>query len=384
MCSRLKNKARFVGVVFELQVHHCAEIAIIALCRTEPHLQMLYSLSRSALFSLEPERAHAVTLSSLELAYKTGVLSRLYPMIQQPVDCMGIRFANPVGLAAGLDNNGDHIDALAALGFGYLEIGTVTPRPQAGNPKPRLFRLPAAQAIINRMGFNNQGVDHLVKNVEKCRYKGVLGINIGKNFDTPVEQAADDYLLCLERVYTHASYITVNISSPNTQGLRALQSGDALTELLDRLKNRQTQLADQHGHYVPLVLKVAPDLDEEAIVFISEQLMQFEIDGLITTNTTLSREGVEHLPYGDEAGGLSGQPVFESSTRILEQFSTCLQGQIPLFGVGGITQGSDAAAKINAGASLVQLYSGLIYQGPELIQACVESCGQALTMIDSA
>lgn len=341
---------------------------------------MPYSISRSALFALDPERAHAVTLASLELGYKIGVLPRLYPMIEQPIDCMGIRFANPVGLAAGLDKNGDHIDALAALGFGYLEIGTVTPRAQIGNPKPRLFRLPAAQAIINRMGFNNQGVDFLVKNVEKCRYKGVLGINIGKNFDTPVEQAADDYLICLERVYPHASYVTVNISSPNTQGLRSLQSGDALSDLLERLKNRQAQLADQHGHYVPLVLKVAPDLDEEAIVFISEQLMQFEIDGLITTNTTLSRQGVEHLPFGDEAGGLSGQPVFESSTRILEQFSTCLQGQIPLIGVGGITQGSEAVAKINAGASLVQVYSGLIYRGPELVQDCV----QALAGIESA
>ena len=329
---------------------------------------MLYSMSRSALFALDPERAHAVTLASLELGYYTHLLPRLYPMIHQPVDCMGIRFANPVGLAAGLDKDGAHIDALAALGFGFLEIGTVTPRPQAGNPKPRLFRLPAAQAIINRMGFNNQGVDNLVKNVEKCRYRGVLGINIGKNFDTPVEQAADDYLICLERVYAHASYVTVNISSPNTQGLRSLQSGAALSHLLETLKNRQAQLADQHGHYVPLVLKVAPDLDEEAIVLMSEQLVQFEIDGLIATNTTLSRQGVAHLPYGDESGGLSGQPVFEASTHILEQFSTCLQGHVPLIGVGGITQPSDAVAKIHAGASLVQLYSGLIYQGPGLIQ----------------
>ncbi|MEC7120123.1 MAG: quinone-dependent dihydroorotate dehydrogenase [Pseudomonadota bacterium] len=334
---------------------------------------MLYNMTRSALFSLDPERAHAVTLSSLEMGYKTGLLSRLYPKLDCPVECMGIRFDNPVGLAAGLDKNGDHIDALAALGFGYIEIGTITPRPQAGNPKPRLFRLPDAQAIINRMGFNNQGVDYLVKNVEKSRYRGVLGINIGKNFDTPVDQAAEDYLTCLERVYPHASYVTVNISSPNTQGLRSLQSGDALSQLLSALKDRQAQLADQHRHYVPLVLKVAPDLDEEAIVFISEQLVQFEIDGLITTNTTLSREGVERLPHGDEAGGLSGQPVFEASTRILEQFSTCLQGKIPLIGVGGICQGADALAKIHAGASLVQVYSGLIYQGPQLIQDCVRA-----------
>ncbi len=272
---------------------------------------MLYALTRPALFALDPERAHGVTLSSLELAYRSGLLSRLYPKLHQPVECMGIAFDNPVGLAAGLDKNGDHIDALAALGFGSIEIGTITPRPQAGNPKPRLFRLPAAHAIINRMGFNNDGVDKLVENVSRAQYKGVLGINIGKNFDTPVEKATDDYLICLEKVYAHASYVTVNISSPNTKGLRDLQSGDALSQLLHALKNRQAQLATTHRHYVPLVLKVAPDLDEDAIAFISEQLVRFEIDGLITTNTTLSREGVDGLPHGQETGGLSGQPVFE-------------------------------------------------------------------------
>jgi dihydroorotate dehydrogenase len=334
---------------------------------------MLYALTRPALFALDPERAHGVTLSSLELAYRSGLLSRLYPKLHQPVECMGIAFDNPVGLAAGLDKNGDHIDALAALGFGSIEIGTITPRPQAGNPKPRLFRLPAAHAIINRMGFNNDGVDKLVENVSRAQYKGVLGINIGKNFDTPVEKATDDYLICLEKVYAHASYVTVNISSPNTKGLRDLQSGDALSQLLHALKNRQAQLATTHRHYVPLVLKVAPDLDEDAIAFISEQLVRFEIDGLITTNTTLSREGVDGLPHGQETGGLSGQPVFEKSTQVLEQFAMYLQGQIPLIGVGGIVQGSDAKAKIDAGASLVQVYSGLIYRGPDLINDCVRA-----------
>jgi dihydroorotate dehydrogenase len=334
---------------------------------------MLYALTRPALFALDPERAHGVTLSSLELAYRSGLLSRLYPKLHQPVECMGIAFDNPVGLAAGLDKNGDHIDALAALGFGSIEIGTITPRPQAGNPKPRLFRLPAAHAIINRMGFNNDGVDKLVENVSRAQYKGVLGINIGKNFDTPVEKATDDYLICLEKVYAHASYVTVNISSPNTKGLRDLQSGDALSQLLHALKNRQAQLATTHRHYVPLVLKVAPDLDEDAIAFISEQLVRFEIDGLITTNTTLSREGVDGLPHGQETGGLSGQPVFEKSTQVLEQFAMYLQGQIPLIGVGGILQGSDAKAKIDAGASLVQVYSGLIYRGPDLINDCVRA-----------
>jgi len=334
---------------------------------------MLYALTRPALFALDPERAHGVTLSSLELAYRSGLLSRLYPKLHQPVECMGIAFDNPVGLAAGLDKNGDHIDALAALGFGSIEIGTITPRPQAGNPKPRLFRLPAAHAIINRMGFNNDGVDKLVENVSRAQYKGVLGINIGKNFDTPVEKATDDYLICLEKVYAHASYVTVNISSPNTKGLRDLQSGDALSQLLHALKNRQAQLATTHRHYVPLVLKVAPDLDEDAIAFISEQLVRFEIDGLITTNTTLSREGVDGLPHGQETGGLSGQPVFAKSTQVLEQFAMYLQGQIPLIGVGGIVQGSDAKAKIDAGASLVQVYSGLIYRGPDLINDCVRA-----------
>ncbi len=291
----------------------------------------------------------------------------------KPVTCMGIEFPNPVGLAAGLDKNGAYIDALAALGFGFIEIGTITPRPQAGNPHPRLFRLPQAKAIINRMGFNNDGVDKLTENVKAAKFKGVLGINIGKNADTPVEKAVDDYLICLEKVYNYASYITVNISSPNTKNLRSLQSGDALTELLQTLKQRQLALAEEHQHYVPLVLKVAPDLEPSDIEFIAQQLLQFKIDGLIVTNTTLSREGVENLPHGDEAGGLSGAPVFEKSTACLAAFAKTLEGKIPLIGVGGILSGEQAVAKRNAGATLVQVYSGLVYTGPELVKDCVDA-----------
>lgn len=332
---------------------------------------MLYSLARPMLFSLSPERAHELTLSLLKSAHKIG-LARQH-IAPKPVTCMGIEFPNPVGLAAGLDKNGAYIDALAAMGFGFIEIGTITPRPQAGNPQPRLFRIPEAKAIINRMGFNNDGVDQLIENVKSSKFKGILGINIGKNADTPVENAVDDYLICLEKVYHYASYITVNISSPNTKNLRSLQSGDALTELLETLKQRQLELAEQYHHYVPLVLKVAPDLTEEDIEFIANQLLQFKIDGLIVTNTTLSRVGVESLPYGNEAGGLSGAPVFENSTECLRQFAKRLNGQIPLIGVGGITQGEHALAKKDAGASLVQIYSGLIYTGPSLIKDCVSA-----------
>ena len=332
---------------------------------------MLYSLARPLLFSLAPERAHELTLSLLKSGHKMGLMRQ--QMAAKPVTCMGIEFPNPVGLAAGLDKNGAYIDALAALGFGFIEIGTITPRPQAGNPHPRLFRLPQAKAIINRMGFNNDGVDKLIENVKAAKFKGVLGINIGKNADTPVEKAVDDYLICLEKVYNYASYITVNISSPNTENLRSLQSGDALTELLQTLKQRQLALAEEHQHYVPLVLKVAPDLEPSDIEFIAQQLLQFKIDGLIVTNTTLSREGVENLPHGDEAGGLSGAPVFEKSTACLAAFAKTLEGKIPLIGVGGILSGEQAVAKRNAGATLVQVYSGLVYTGPELVKDCVDA-----------
>ena len=332
---------------------------------------MLYSLARPLLFSLAPERAHELTLSLLKSAHRMGMMRQ--NVASKPVTCMGIEFPNPVGLAAGLDKNGAYIDALAGLGFGFIEIGTITPRPQSGNPHPRLFRLPEAKAIINRMGFNNDGVDKLIENVKAAKFKGILGINIGKNADTPVENAVDDYLICLEKVYNYASYITVNISSPNTKNLRSLQSGDALTELLQTLKKRQLELAEEYQHYVPLVLKVAPDLTDEDIQFIAKQLLQFKIDGLIVTNTTLSREGVENLKYGNEAGGLSGAPVFEKSTACLAAFAKVLKGQIPLIGVGGILSGEQAAAKQQAGASLVQIYSGLIYTGPVLIKDCIDA-----------
>lgn len=332
---------------------------------------MLYSLARPLLFSLAPERAHELTLSLLKSTHKMGLMRQSVAL--KPVTCMGIEFPNPVGLAAGLDKNGAYIDALASQGFGFIEIGTITPLPQAGNPEPRLFRLPKAKAIINRMGFNNDGVDQLVENVKASKFKGVLGINIGKNAATPVEKAVDDYLICLEKVYNYASYITVNISSPNTKNLRSLQSGDALTELLETLKKRQLELAEENQHYVPLVLKVAPDLESEDIQFIAQQLLTFKLDGLIVTNTTLSREGVENLPHGDEAGGLSGAPVFAKSTACLAAFAEALKGQIPLIGVGGILSGQDALAKKNAGASLVQVYSGLIYTGPNLIKDCVDA-----------
>ncbi len=332
---------------------------------------MLYSLARPLLFSLAPERAHELTLSLLKSAHKIGLMRQTVP--NKPVMCMGIEFPNPVGLAAGLDKNGAYIDALADLGFGFIEIGTITPRPQVGNPQPRLFRLPQANAIINRMGFNNNGVDQLIENVKAAKFKGILGINIGKNADTPVENAVDDYLICLEKVYNYASYVTVNISSPNTKNLRSLQSGDALTELLSTLKNRQIELANEFKHYVPLVLKVAPDLEQEDIHFIAQQLIEFKIDGLIVTNTTLSREGVENLEHGNEAGGLSGAPVFEKSTACLAAFAQQLNGQIPLIGVGGILSGAHAKAKIDAGASLVQVYSGLIYTGPTLVKDCIDT-----------
>ena len=332
---------------------------------------MMYSLARPLLFSLAPERAHELTLSLLQKAHKMRAMRQ--HVAAKPVTCMGIEFPNPVGLAAGLDKNGAYIDALAGLGFGFIEIGTITPRPQSGNPKPRLFRIPKAKAIINRMGFNNDGVDQLIENVKAAKFKGILGINIGKNADTPVEDAVSDYLICLEKVYNYASYITVNISSPNTKNLRSLQSGHALTELKKKKKNRQLELAEEHKHYVPLVLKVAPDLTEQDITFIADQLLQFKIDGLIVTNTTLSREGVENLEHGNEAGGLSGAPVFEKSTACLKAFAEILKDQIPLIGVGGILQGDQAKAKQDAGAALVQIYSGMIYTGPTLIKDCVDA-----------
>ncbi|MCP5174856.1 MAG: quinone-dependent dihydroorotate dehydrogenase [Moraxellaceae bacterium] len=332
---------------------------------------MYYPLVRSLLFRFNPETSHHVALRSMAIANSLGLLGLLHKTPQHPVKVMGIDFANPVGLAAGLDKNGDYIDALAALGFGFIEIGTITPRPQAGNPLPRLFRLPEAQAIINRMGFNNLGVDHLVSQVQKAKYQGVLGINIGKNFDTPVENAADDYVHCLEKVYDLASYVTVNISSPNTQGLRSLQTGTAFSDLLKQLKDTQARLAAHYGHYVPLAVKIAPDLQDEEIEYMAEQLVLHKIDGVIATNTTITRTGIEHLALSTETGGLSGKPLRSLSTYTLSRLAQCLAGRIPIIGVGGISDGAAAAEKINAGASLVQVYTGFIYQGAQLIEEAV-------------
>lgn len=331
----------------------------------------MYSLLRPALFQLSPEAAHNLTLTGLKTACNLGLSSLLGSTIPaNPRTVMGLTFPNPVGLAAGLDKNGDCIDGLAALGFGFIEIGTITPLPQPGNPKPRLFRLPEAHAIINRMGFNNEGVDALIQNVQLSDYKGILGINIGKNAATPIEKAADDYLICLRKVYAHASYITVNISSPNTKNLRQLQDEAALNDLLGLLKAEQGKLADKHGKYVPIALKIAPDMEGEQITQISRLLMLHRIDGVIATNTTLSREGVENQPLGNETGGLSGAPVRDKSTRVIRQLADHLQGALPIIGAGGILNGADAVEKIAAGASLVQIYSGLIYRGPALIAEC--------------
>ncbi len=331
-----------------------------------------YSLLRPALFALDPETAHDLTIAALA---KAGALAGLGcgKTAGREVEVMGLRFPNPVGLAAGLDKNGAAIDGLAALGFGFIEIGTVTPRPQPGNPRPRMFRLPAAGAIINRMGFNNHGVAALVENVRRAKYQGILGINIGKNADTPIERAADDYLACLDAVYAHASYVTVNISSPNTKNLRDLQSADALDALLAQLKRRQAELAQAHGRYVPIALKIAPDLDHEQIAAIAELLRRHRLDAVIATNTTLARDQVAHLAHGQEAGGLSGAPVREKSTAVIRELARLLQDEVPIIGVGGILSGADAREKISAGAKLVQVYTGLIYRGPALVRECIEA-----------
>jgi dihydroorotate dehydrogenase len=332
---------------------------------------MLYSLLRRALFSLDPEDAHRFTLASLDAAHRLGLLGLLPHATGTPVHTMGIGFPNAVGLAAGLDKDGSHIGALAALGFGFIEIGTVTPRPQPGNPQPRLFRLPQAQALINRMGFNNLGVDNLVRNVEASDFHGVLGINIGKNKDTPNAHAVDDYLACLDKVYPHASYVTVNISSPNTQNLRELQRDEALDALLSAIKLRQSELAQHHGRHVPIALKIAPDLDDAQIAAIAALLMMHRIDAVIATNTTIARDAVAGLPNALETGGLSGAPVRAASTRVVRELARHLQNEVPIIGVGGILSGEDAREKIDAGATLVQLYSGLIYRGPQLVRECV-------------
>lgn len=336
----------------------------------------MYGLIKPLLFRMDAERAHHLTLDSLQAAHRLGLLALLpKPRHCKPRHVIGLDFPNPVGLAAGLDKNGAYIDALGALGFGFIEVGTVTPRPQPGNPQPRLFRIPQAQGIVNRFGFNNEGVDALVKNVKNARYDGILGINIGKNFDTPNERAVDDYLICLRKVYEHASYVTVNISSPNTKNLRQLQEKEALENLLSALKTEQSRLAEQFGRYVPVLLKIAPDLTPEQVVEIATLLRQYRFDGVIATNTTLAREGVEGLPNAAETGGLSGAPVREKSTMVIRHLHAALQGEIPIIGVGGILDGADAQEKIAAGASLVQVYSGLIYRGPALIREACTALG---------
>ena len=328
---------------------------------------MLYSLARAALFRLDPEVAHDFTLKSLSTLGPAAALLGAGADHNEERNVFGLRFPNPVGLAAGLDKNGEYVDALGALGFGFLEIGTVTPRPQPGNAKPRMFRLEEHEAIINRLGFNNQGVERLLRNLERSSYKGILGINIGKNFDTPNDRAAEDYLACLEAVYARASYITVNISSPNTQNLRELQSSERLDELLRAVMEKRDALAARDGVSKPLLVKVAPDLDDAQVAAIAALAVVHRVDGLIATNTTIARDAVQGHRHAAEIGGLSGRPLFAPSTRVLASLAAELHGRVPLVGVGGIVGGADARAKVAAGASLVQLYTGFIYRGPELI-----------------
>lgn len=333
---------------------------------------MFYPIVRPALFKLDPERAHELTFQQLrfmngtplELFYRQNLPSR-------PVTCMGLTFKNALGLAAGLDKNAECIDAFAAMGFGFIEVGTVTPRAQAGNDKPRMFRLVEAGGIINRMGFNNLGVDHLVENVKKARFNGVLGINIGKNKETPVEQGKEDYLICMEKVYAHAGYIAINISSPNTPGLRSLQYGEALDDLLASIKQKQKELEQRHLKYVPVAVKIAPDLSEEELIQVADSLVRHQIDGVIACNTTLDRSLVSGLRHAQEEGGLSGRPVHSRSTAVIQRLSQELQDRLPIIGVGGIDSLTAAREKIAAGATLVQIYSGFIYQGPGLIKDIV-------------
>lgn len=335
---------------------------------------VLYALARPLLFSLDPEAAHNLALPALKRAAEFGLTKLISHPAPDPRKVMGIDFPNPVGLAAGLDKDGAYIDGLAALGFGFIEVGTVTPRAQPGNPLPRIFRLPQAKAIINRMGFNNGGVDAFVANVQASRFyqnkEGVLGLNIGKNASTPIEQAADDYVLCLEKVYPYASYVTVNISSPNTKNLRQLQGGSELDTLLSRLKDTQQRLADRHKRYVPIAVKIAPDIDNEQIKSIASALLRHKLDAVIATNTTITRDAVKGLPHAEETGGLSGAPVFELSNTVIRALKAEVGNALPIIGVGGILSGQDAQAKIDAGATLVQLYTGLIYRGPGLIKEC--------------
>ena len=334
---------------------------------------MFYPLARTALFALDPEAAHDLALHSLAKLQKLHLAGLFGSRTSAPVNVMGLKFDNPVGLAAGLDKNGEYIDALAAMGFGFIEVGTVTPRPQPGNPKPRMFRLTDREALINRLGFNNLGLDAFVANVKRASYQGVLGLNIGKNADTPIGNAVDDYVTCLRGVYPYAGYVTVNISSPNTRGLRDLQAAVQLEKLLSTLKAEQTRLAKQHNKVVPLALKIAPDLDLKSISEIANLTIENNFDAIIATNTTVSRDAVRGHVLAGEAGGLSGKPLFSSSTEVLRELAKTIKGRIPIIGVGGILTGSDAKAKMNAGASLIQIYTGFIYKGPALIRDAVKA-----------
>ena len=336
----------------------------------------MYKFFRKALFLLPAEASHDLSLLSLSIAYKTGLLNLIASKAESsPINVMGIEFPNKVGLGAGLDKNGKHIHALSKFGFGFIEIGTVTPKAQSGNPKPRLFRIPQANAIINRMGFNNLGIDNLIENVQTAKeagFEGIIGINIGKNLTTSVENAINDYLIGLNKAYLHADYITVNISSPNTPGLRSLQYGEELDNLLATIKNEQKILAKQHDKYIPIAVKVAPDLNDDEIKGVAESVLKNEIDALIATNTTLDKSTVDNLRFGQEAGGLSGEPVRNQSTRVIAEFYKYLQDQVPIIGIGGIASADDANEKLDAGASLVQVYSGLIYEGPSLVKRIIK------------
>ena len=334
---------------------------------------MFYELVRRALFATDPEIAHELTLESLRMGHRVGATRLFYRSRHLPVTCMGLEFPNPVGVAPGLDKNGDCFEALGDLGFGFVEIGTVTPRAQPGNPKPRVFRLPRAQAMINRLGFNNKGVDHLVRRVRNHRYKGILGINIGKNFDTPIERAADDYLHCLGKVYPYADYVTVNISSPNTENLRSLQGEEELHNLLRAISERRAELADEYGRCAPIAVKVAPDLDDEAIRVIARVVVRHRMDAVIATNTTVGREGVTGMPHADESGGLSGAPLKPVADQVLAAFRKELPEEIDLIGVGGITRGQDAVDKLDLGAKAVQFYTGMVYRGPDLVTECLQA-----------
>lgn len=335
---------------------------------------MFYPIAQKLMFACDAEWSHNFALGSLKrLAHTPAAALWRQALPLKPVTVAGIHFDNPLGLAAGLDKNAECIDAFGQMGFGFIEVGTVTPKPQSGNDKPRIFRLPQSQAIINRMGFNNKGVDYLVENVKKASYKGVLGINIGKNKDTPNEQGKDDYVHCMRKVYAHASYITVNISSPNTPGLRDLQFGDALYDLLQSVKNVQLDLQAQHDKYVPVFVKIAPDMDLVAVNQVAETLLRSKMDGVIATNTTLDRSLVQGQRYADEAGGLSGLPVRDKSTEVLRQLRAAVGSAMPIIGVGGISDARSAQDKLNAGANLLQVYTGFIYKGPQLLKEIVTS-----------